>query len=386
MNLEKESFSKLPTLSLLIYYGPITFCLILALIRVSVFCQFATSCPAGRVEKTSNFWAEKTATPKPKNLLEKFRKSAVITIQTYFPSPHSELLAGMVLGIDELKMVPSFKKALVDTGTIHVVVVSGFNISLVGGMLLRMLGPVYSRRNLVICQSMTLLYAVVTGFEAPVVRAWIMSSIFLYHKYSGSRVDGFRVLMFCACLMILITPKYFFEASFQLSFSATLGLILFGNFFTNLVEKILGKDTPMVDDISATFAAQVFVWPIILNMTGKFSLLGLIVNPLILWTVPIATILGSAFLLVAMPLGFVADVFGRVVGYGFLFVTYPFLDIFQRVVYWFSKIEGFGVSTQMSNEIRIFLVVYLLLIFCAGLRTEILKIFTSSRPKGDELA
>ena len=55
------------------------------------------------------------------------------------PSPHAELVLGMVLGIDNFDQLPKFKDTLKRSGTVHVVVVSGFNISLVYASLIGIL-------------------------------------------------------------------------------------------------------------------------------------------------------------------------------------------------------------------------------------------------------
>src|SRR3989344_9310984 len=60
------------------------------------------------------------------DLLSSIRNSAGDHVRRYLPSPHSELLLGMLLGIDDLKKTPRFNDVLKLTGTIHVVVVSGY--------------------------------------------------------------------------------------------------------------------------------------------------------------------------------------------------------------------------------------------------------------------
>jgi competence protein ComEC len=237
----------------------------------------------------------------------------------------------MVLGIDALSKDPVFSQQLRTTSTIHVVVVSGFNISLVFGMVVKILGSNYRLKNLVLAQFITLFYAVFTGFEPPVIRAWVMGSIVSWGKYYGRSLDCMRVLFFAGVLMLIFDPKYLFSLSYQLSFMASLGLIAFGSIFQAL---------KFPDDFGSTLSAQLSVWPLISGAFGTTSLVGIFVNPLILWTVPIATILGSIFTAVLLVNGVLAQVLALAV--------YPFLDIFIKLVEFFSGIGWGNVNFKIS--------------------------------------
>jgi len=272
----------------------------------------------------------------PGKQLAEFRNNSIDTVRKYFPSPHSELLIGMVIGADELGKVPKFKEALKNTGTIHVVVVSGFNVSLVASLVMGVLGSKYKTRNLIISQFFTFLYSIMTGFEPPVIRAWIMGSMVSWVKYYGRSVDGFRALVFTALLMIIIWPYFLFSVSFQLSFLATLGLIIFGNSIVGALHKIFKKESFFVEDLGTTIAAQVFVLPIVSYYFGRISILSFLVNPLILWTVPVATILGTFYI-------FIANVCVILARFLSLFI-YPFLSIFVIAINFFSGFKFASVN------------------------------------------
>lgn len=270
------------------------------------------------------------------------------TAHKFLPSPHAELLLGVTFGIDELSRVSKFKDALKTTGTIHVVVVSGFNITLLFGIVLSFLGPIYTTRNFVISEIVTLIYSIFSGFQPPVIRSWIMGSVAALSKYYGGRVDGLRILLFSGFVMIISSPQLAYSVSFQLSFLATLGLILYSNAFDKYFKKI--------PDLSSTLAAQVFVWPLISFLFGSVSLISPIVNVLVLWTIPVATMLGFVFF-------FFAILFSPA-GYLVTFVVLPFLDFFVTVVMFFAEFDYALVSLKVSEK---FLFVYLGLTVAAGL-------------------
>ena len=198
------------------------------------------------------------------------------------------------------------------------------------------LGSKYKIRNLFISQIFTFLYSIMTGFEPPVIRAWIMGSMVSWVKYYGRSVDGFRALVFTALLMVIIWPYFLFSVSFQLSFLATLGLIVFGNSIVVTLNKIFKKESFFIEDLGTTISAQVFVLPIVSYYFGRISILSFLVNPLILWTVPIATVLGTFYIFLAG----ISSLLARLLS---LFI-YPFLAIFVVSINFFSGFDFASVN------------------------------------------
>ena len=291
--------------------------------------------------------------PQPPELpaLNLIRVSSIDIVDRNFPSPHSELLLGMLIGLDRLGEVPYFSEALKNTSTIHVVVVSGFNIALVFGLITKLLGSEYRISNLLIAQLFTIFYALLSGFEPPVVRALVMGSIVAWGKYSGRLIDGFRVLIFAASIMVLFEPWYLTSVSFQLSFAASSGLILFSKVF---------KGMKVPEDLKSTLSAQLLVWPIISFYFGKVSLIGILVNPLILWTVSISTVLGGIYVLA----GFIFPALSEI----FSVLLYPFLDVFFRVVMFFGAFKGTTINAKIN--LLWLIVYYLLLILFLGIHNK----------------
>lgn len=227
------------------------------------------------------------------------RKSQYI-IAANFDSPTSELVLGMVMGIDNFSRIPDFKNALKRSGTIHVVVVSGFNITLVFQFIEKLFKTMYKTRYLILAQLIITIYAFLTGFEAPVVRALLMSSIYIWFKYNGVATKTLSILIFSILLMLIINPLYIFSLSFHLSVGATSGLILFSKAIENFISKFLNTKSILVQDFISTISAQIFVFPILAYFFGELSLISFLVNTIILWTVPLITVLGSITLLVGI--------------------------------------------------------------------------------------
>jgi competence protein ComEC len=136
------------------------------------------------------------------------------------------------------------------------------------------------------------LFAVVTGAGATIVRASIMALLVLLARATG-RVYEITIALFTAgFLMLLHNPKILvFDPSFQLSFLATFGLV----YLAPLVERRLGflpSKWHIREVTTATIATQAFVLPLLLYKVGELSLVALPVNLLILLVVPLTMLFG----------------------------------------------------------------------------------------------
>lgn len=280
-----------------------------------------------------------------------FRTKATKIARKYLPSPHSELLLGITLGMNDLKKIPTFNDVLRGVGTIHVVVVSGYNISLVFSLIVALIGSQYQFKNLAIAQIVTFFYALLSGFEPPVIRAWIMGSIIAWGKYYGRGLGALKVLIFSVLVMLLINPGFLLSLSFQLSFLATLSLVLYSDLFTSLLRFL--PESTLKTDLIATLSAQVLVWPLISHVFGTVSVVSPLVNALTLWTIPLSTIVGGALLLgsfvISLP---------RVVWY----LVYAPLDIFVLICEFFSKSSYAVFDLKISTPL--FGLYYVLVLGC----------------------
>jgi competence protein ComEC len=108
-----------------------------------------------------------------------------------------------------------------------------------------------------------------------------------------------------------------------------LGLIVFGNNFVEELQKLFKTKAFFIEDLGTTISAQVFVLPIVSYYFGRVSIISFLVNPLVLWTVPIATVIGTFFMFVAG----LSSVAAKIMSV----VMYPFLNIFVVAINYFSR-------------------------------------------------
>jgi competence protein ComEC len=256
-----------------------------------------------------------------KNIFFSLRKKLINFYERSLPNPHSALIQGVTIG-SKKNITSSFYEILKNTGTLHVVVASGMNVTLVAGFLMETLVMFLKRKKAIVVALIGVwFYAVFSGFDAPIIRAAIMGSVGYTAQQLGKVYFAWRGLVFSAIAMLLINPSWIFDLGFILSFMATASLMLFEKRvekFLSFVPKVLRQD------LSTSLSAQVAVAPILFVSFGQFNLFSPIINALVLWTIAPITIIG----MIAGFLGFLFEPIARLV----LYLAYPLTSWFVFVV------------------------------------------------------
>lgn len=253
------------------------------------------------------------------------RKNILEFLQKSLPEPHSSLIAGMVLG-SKKNLPKDFYQALQSTGTIHVVVASGMNATLVGGFVLATLLHVMKRKKAVILSvSVVWMYAVLSGFDAPIVRASVMATIATIAQFSGRLHVTWWSLGMTIFLMLCVRPDWLTDLGFVLSFVSTASLMLFEKRIAPYFEKV---PAILREGLTTSLAAQIGVAPILFLTFGQFNIFSPVINAFILWTVPLITMIGF----IGGSIGLIWYDLGKVI----LYFAYPFTSWFIWIVRVFS--------------------------------------------------
>lgn len=238
------------------------------------------------------------------DLFPELREELDKKIALYLPSPQAQLLSGIVLG--EKKDLPyDLRLALRDTSTLHIVVVSGQNLSLLAILILRLSGLLTKRVAILITFCVIVGYVVLTGGEIPVLRAALMAVLSGLAQLFGRQNDGFWVLMLIAGLMLFFNPLWINDLSFQLSFLATFGMVVIAPV---LAFRLKALPLFLRENLSVTLGAQLAVFPVIAQNFHQLSLVSLPANLLTLWTIPYIMSWGLIMLIFAQISDFMAKI------------------------------------------------------------------------------
>ncbi|MCC2630737.1 MAG: internalization-related competence protein ComEC/Rec2, competence protein ComEC protein [Candidatus Paceibacter sp.] len=276
-----------------------------------------------------------------RNILN-FKKHFTQALDTALPFPESRLAAGLVVA-GKHALPKNIQEEFVKTGTVQVVVLSGYNITIVAEMVMRFLTALPARVGLSLGVVSIIVFTVAAGGSATIVRAVIMVMIALLGKSLRRKYNVGRALLISAILMLAANPMLlFFDPSFQLSFLATIGLI----YVSPLFEKYFQWITPrwkLREVFVSTLATQVFVTPFLLYLTGALSIVAVPANLALFLLIPITMLvsfltgtLGMISSILAWPVSFVGFLFLKtILTIVHVFSALPFASIsFPAIPLW----------------------------------------------------
>lgn len=269
-----------------------------------------------------------------------FRADAHKMVRRLLPDPQASLLAGILLGIED-DISPEIAAAFSLVGTTHVIVISGANLVIVVGLIQSLTRRIMRERLAAgVTIAGVLLYTLFVGGDPAVTRAAVMVTLGLIANQFGRQTYGMASLGAAALLMTIINPFALWDVSFQLSFMATLGLIVYveplQDALANGLLKVASVERTrqimgfVSDAFVVTIAAQITTTPIIALYFGRLSLLSLPANFLIIPAQTPLMVLGGLAVIVA----FVYFPLGQIIAWG----SWIFLSWTMGVVRTFASL------------------------------------------------
>jgi len=242
-----------------------------------------------------------------KGFLFSFKNLFEFRLNQMFPEPSASFEAGLLTG--SRKGIPDgLLQAFNITGLTHIIAISGYNISLVIVLISSLFKSASRKIKVPFIIIFIVVFTIFVGSSAAVVRASIMGIVSVMALWFGRQSQVVNALFISAFIMILWNPMtLLYDVGFQLSFLATLGLILMGNNIISWV-KFLPERFGIKEAFAMTISAQIFALPIILVNFGRFSLISPVANILIVPLIPFAMFFGFASVVVStfsFNLGFV---------------------------------------------------------------------------------
>ena len=252
------------------------------------------------------------------SILYQFKTRAYHLLQTLMPFPESELVAGIVLGIES--RIPAYlQNAYRLTGTSHIIAISGFNITLLATSISLFCNRIFPYRiGAVISLAAITLYTLLVGAQPAVLRAAIMGILAIPATLIGRKVIGVHALAIAAACMAIENPYILWDMGFQLSFCATFGILTYIDHFTEKTDHFLNRVAApsrewllgiIKENVLTTLSAQIATLPILIKHFGQIPLISPLVNTLILPLQPVLMELGGLAVLLSMgfyPLGRIA--------------------------------------------------------------------------------
>ena len=302
-----------------------------------------------------------TVSDKELNLKEKFLQSVdsyredIINIHSkYLKSPNLEILGGIVFGDDAVSPPKNIKQSFVNSGLLHILAASGMNVAFIYAFFFFLTGifRINFKIRVIIGMVMVLIYSLMTGLGASVIRAACM-----------------LLLSFVGLLMLLYNPLWINDVGFQLSFVVTFGILVMAPAFAKAKNKILDF---LISSITIPVIAQLWVIPIQIfyfNNVSLYSIFANIMSVPILMVISFGGFLSALFSIIKPIADFICSVFD--------FILNPFITLLVNISEFWGKLPHASIQTTHPSVFQIFLYygILLLLTVCLykDLRDKYLK-------------
>ncbi len=201
------------------------------------------------------------------------------------------LIKALILG-ERRDIEKSTVNNFINSGTVHVLAVSGLHVGFIALILLVLLG----RFGIFLRSALTALglvsFILISGAHPSVIRAGVMALVLLIAFLSGRDYSPLNALFFAALIILIINPRELFDPGFQLSFSAVLSILIFYPVFNGFIRRwIHGKYAKkFAQFLAVSVAAQIGSLPFTLIYFHKLSLVSVLAN---IFAIPLIGIIVS---------------------------------------------------------------------------------------------
>jgi competence protein ComEC len=250
--------------------------------------------PARGIKQGRISFAQLSLEQRSSSLIYKLRRNFAAGLQNALPEPLASFGLGLLIG-QRNTLNDTINEELITVGLIHIVAVSGYNLTVITRVSQRLFARFSRYQALVISLAIIGLFLMFTGSSPSIVRAAVVSVLGLAGWYYGRPVRPVLLLLLSAVLTAGLNPLYlWFSIGWYLSFTAFFGVLILSPLLQqHFIPKFL-QNKPLTGVFSETFSAQICTLPIILLVFGRLSTISIIANLLVVPVVPFA-MLASLF-------------------------------------------------------------------------------------------
>ena len=239
----------------------------------------------------------------PLSKIQAMRQRIVRSQLLYLNVPEGPLISAIALGKQAVDLPYNIRDYFVQVGLAHAIAASGTQVSMVLALVLALTRR-FSKQLQFSCGVGALFLLVgLTGFEASVCRAALMGFGTLFALVLSREVKTLGLLLIAAIILLLVNPLWIWDLGFQLSFLATLGLIVTS---PPLMAKLDWMPPAIASIFVVPIAASVWVLPLLLyvfNVVSPYSIFVNIIAAPLLWILSIGGMISALAGLIFPPAG-----------------------------------------------------------------------------------
>lgn len=306
-----------------------------------------------KIEDANLFWLS----------IAKIRKSILSVFEDNFDKELLPIISGITLG-EKGDISRALYSDFQDSGAMHLLVASGGNVGFVT-LIIYFICSLFGLRRVAsatFALSFALFYTLIAGADGPLLRAYLMAFCSTIGFVLGRKSGLLQGFILAGLIILIYNPQSLFEAGFQMSFLATLAIMLFASNFK------LSKNLPkylkiLIEIFMISLVAQLALVPVFCNYFHKISLSAPLSNIIL---IPLsACIMAGGFMLwlfAFLPFGFLVK--------SIVFVLNILLIIFKFLVEAFAALP---IAKIVCPSLNVFIVIIFYLIFFAFLNLPLIK-------------
>ena len=288
-----------------------------------------------------------------------FREEIIGIHSKYLHSPNLEILGGIVFGDDAVAPPQNIKQSFINSGLLHILAASGMNVAFiyVFFFIFMSLFRAKFKVRVLLGMGMVVVYSLMTGLGASVIRATIMLLFVLIGKLIDRDAHSISLLSFVALLMLLYNPLWINDVGFQLSFIVTFGILLMAPAFDRFENKFANF---ILSTVAVPIIAQLWVIPIQIFYFNNISIYSVFAN---IMSVPIIMVLSfggfiSSLLSAIKPIAdFVCHIFD--------FVLNPLITLLVNISDYWGKLPFSTLQTSHPSILQI--MIYYAILLCLSI-------------------
>lgn len=276
----------------------------------------------------------------PLALLFALKEKVEDRINQLLPEPHASFMAGLLTGTR--KGIPKdLTETFAITGLTHIIAISGYNISIIIAIIGNMLFWLPIQKRFIPSVIAIIAFTLFVGASAAVVRAAIMGILGLIAMRTERLTHARLSVLWTAFFMLIWNPLYlWYDAGFQLSFAAVLGLMEIGPHLERYCIW-LPKRYAIRESMQMTLSAQIATLPLSLMLFGRFSLIAPLANILAAPAIPLAMLIGT--------LGVFLSLLSKTLGLVSMYIAWLLLEWIIQMATLLSTLHYASVSITLPG-------------------------------------
>jgi len=237
-------------------------------------------------------YAQLTVTAHHPSWLSVIRRKFVAGTQNALPEPLAPFVMGLLVG-QRANLPEGIKDDLLKVGLTHIIAVSGANLTIILHACQKLMGQRSKRVSTFVSVSLLLMFVILTGGSASIVRAAMVSMLSIATIYYGRGLHPLNLISLAALTTAWVNPIYLWsDLSWHLSFLAFIGVML----LAPLIQRrwvSRWKNSVIAGVALESICAEILTLPLVLFVFGQMSRVGLVANVLVVAFIPLAMLLGA---------------------------------------------------------------------------------------------